>query len=174
MYVNHIFDNSGAEKAGLKKGDFITAVNGAEVNSSPELLEQIALYKPGDNVSITATRNGKLINTVVQLKNIDGNTDIVVDNSKAIVHGAKLRTLTPGERNEYNLSGGVLVTDIEEGIIQEQTKMKPGFVITKINNEPISTIEDFQSYIGSSSGNIKITGMYPGKNGMFFYGLKVN
>lgn len=174
VFVSHIFENSGAEKAGIKKGDFITAVNGASVNSSPELLEQIALYKPGDNVSITVTRNGKLVNTTVQLKNIDGNTDIVTDNSKAIVLGAKLRTLAPNEYNEFNLSGGVLVTNIEEGIIQDQTKMQPGFIITKINNKDISTVEEFQTEMGTIKGNVKLTGIYPGKNGMFFYPINVN
>lgn len=174
VYVSHIFDNSGAKKGGLKQGDFITAVNGTSVNSSPELLEQIALYKPGDNVSITATRNGKLINTTVQLKNIDGNTEIVKDNSKTIVLGAKLRTLVPNEYKKYNIDGGVLVTDISDGIIQEQTKMQPGFIITKIGKKTIKSVEEFQAIMGSASGNVKIAGMYPDKNGMFFYGLNVN
>lgn len=174
VYIHHIFENSAAEKAGLKKGDFIIAVNGTPVNTSPELLEQIALYKPGDNVSLSYTRNGKLVHTTVELRNIDGTTKIMKNNPPALVLGAKLRTVNNDELSSYGINGGVVVTGIDEGAISSQTAMKEGFVITKVNGKEVKNVEEFQTMLSSQSGKLKLTGFYPGKNGMFYYGLQLS
>ena len=49
---------SAAAKAGLQKGDVITALNGAKTPNAAALREVIAQYKPGDTVTITVRRNG--------------------------------------------------------------------------------------------------------------------
>lgn len=173
VFVYHIFENSAAEKAGLKKGDFIIAINGTPVNTSPELLEQIALHKPGDNVSVSLTREGKLVQTTVQLKNIEGNTKIIRNDASAMVLGAKLKTVSVEDARKYNITGGVLVTGLEEGAIKQQTAMKSGFIITELNEEPVRSVEDFQNKMASASNKILLTGIYPGKNGNFFYGINL-
>ncbi|MCB0696837.1 MAG: trypsin-like peptidase domain-containing protein [Chitinophagaceae bacterium] len=174
VYVANIFENGAAEKAGLKKGDFIVAVSGNQVNTAPELLEQIALYKPGDNVSITYVRDGKPVHTTVQLKNIDGNTTIIKNDARARVLGAKLRTLNNAELKQLNISGGVMVEEIEEGILSHQTGMKKGFVITKAGNKAVASVEELQNILAGASGNLRLTGIYPGHNGMFYYGIQLN
>jgi len=173
VYVTTIAENGAAGKAGIKKGDFIIAVNGTPVNTAPELLEQIAMHKPGDNVSIDYTRSGKLVHTTVQLKNIDGNTKIVKNDAPAKVLGAKLRSLTPAELKTYSIPGGVVVTDIDDGEIASQTAMQPGFVITEINNQPVNNLDEFQTLLAANGGKIRFTGFYPGRNGMYYYGLQI-
>lgn len=174
VYIQHVFEKSAAEKAGLKKGDFITAVNGTQVNTSPELLEQVALYKPGDNISLTYVRNGKLTHTTAQLRNIDGNMDILKNEPAAIVLGAKLRNATDKELANVNASSGVLVDNIENGLIEQQTAMKKGFIITKINDTPVKTVEEFQNLLATQSGKVRITGFYPDKSGMYYYGIQLD
>ncbi len=173
VFVANIIENGAAAQAGLKQGDFITAVNGSHTNTAPELLEQIAMYKPGDNVSITYNRDGKAIHTTVQLKNIDGNTKIIKHDSPALVLGAKLRTLSKKELNDLNISGGVIVTDIDDGAIAQQTGMKKGFVITKVDKREVGSVEEFQNSIAASNGKFRLAGIYPGHNGMFYYGIQL-
>lgn len=174
VYVAYIYENGAAAKAGIKKGDFIVSINGTQVNSSPELLEQVALHKPGDNVSIDYTRNGKLVHTTVQLKNIDGTTKIIKNEASARVLGAKLRNLAATELKTYSIEGGVLVEKLDDGAIAQQTAMKQGFVITHVNDAMVRTVDDFQSAIGSSGGKLRLSGFYPGRNGMYYYGLQLN
>lgn len=175
VYVSHIAENGAAFNSGLKKGDFITAVNGNNVNTAPELLEQIAQYKPGDNISITYTRNGKSVNTTVQLKNIDSNTKIIKNNAATSILGAKLRTLNSQEMNTYGIGGGVVVTEIGDGAIESQTSMKKNFVIVQLNDHPVNTVEEFQNLVAAdNTGKIKLGGFYPGKNGMYYYGLQLS
>jgi Do/DeqQ family serine protease len=170
VYVNGVLDGSGAAQAGLQKGDFITQINGYAIHTEPEMLEQIARYKPGDNISVTYVRNGNTKMTTVQLKNIEGNTSIIKQASVTRILGADFRTLSPEERKKYNVKGGVMVTDIDRGSLAQQTNMKKGFVITQINDNAVTSVEELQRVLGSSN-SVQIAGFYPGYNGMYYYGL---
>lgn len=174
VYIAHIFENSAADKAGMKEGDFITGINGAAVSTSPELLEQIAQHKPGDHVSVTYLRNGKEKHTTVELKNLEGNTKIIKGDSKAKVLGANLQTVSEADASTYGIKGGVIVTKINSGAIAEQTNMQSGFIITGINETPVSSVEELQNVIAAQAGKLKLSGFYPDKEGMYYYGITLN
>jgi len=57
--VTQVFDGDPAEKAGIKKGDIITAVDGEKVTTSRELSQAIAHSKVGERVSVTLLRDGR-------------------------------------------------------------------------------------------------------------------
>ena len=50
--------NGPAAKAGIKRGDTITAVNGEEIKDARELSRKIANIAPGSKVSVTLYREG--------------------------------------------------------------------------------------------------------------------
>ena len=60
VMIDDVYKLSSADDAGLKKGDIIVGVNGKDTNSTPELQEQVARFRPGDKISIEFIRNGKL------------------------------------------------------------------------------------------------------------------
>jgi serine protease Do len=62
-----ITENSGAAKAGLKKGDIITRVNDKPIEDHGELSEIIGDLKPEDKVTITYKRDGKENKTTATL-----------------------------------------------------------------------------------------------------------
>jgi len=171
VYVASVLPNMGAAKSGLQKGDFITQVNGTKVVTEPQLLEQIARYQPGDNISITYLRDGNSHTTSIELKNIEGNTGIVKQQNAARLLGASFRPLSSAELNKYGISGGVLVTETGSGALAKQTNMKKGFVITGINDQQISSLDDLQHAVADNNGKIQVAGFYPGYQGMFYYGI---
>ena len=57
--VESVDENSCAAKAGLQKGDIITAIDGKTVISSAELVEAKKTYKAGDTVTLEVERNGE-------------------------------------------------------------------------------------------------------------------
>lgn len=65
--IMNITTNSGAEKAGLKKGDVITSINTDEIKSPADLTEAIGKYKPEEKVTITYKRDGKTLKTTATL-----------------------------------------------------------------------------------------------------------
>jgi len=54
-----------------------------------------------------------------------------------------------------------MVKDIEDGIIAEQTRIKEGFIITKVNNKKVGTVEELKQAIGNSGSSAIISGIYP-------------
>jgi serine protease Do len=59
VFVIEATEGGAAEKAGLTKGDIITAVDGKTVKSNEELITEKNKHNPGDTVEITFIRNGE-------------------------------------------------------------------------------------------------------------------
>ena len=57
--VESVDESSCAAKAGLEKGDIITAMDGKTVISSAELVEAKKAYKAGDTVTLEVERSGE-------------------------------------------------------------------------------------------------------------------
>ena len=57
--IDDVTGGGAGDKAGLKKGDIITAVNGDLVASSEALVASVRGFQPGQKVTLTYTRDGK-------------------------------------------------------------------------------------------------------------------
>ena len=72
VVVVELAEKSGAANSDLKKGDVIIKLNNATVKNSAYLKYLLYKYNPGDTVTVTYNRNGKILNTKVKLtKNED-------------------------------------------------------------------------------------------------------
>ncbi len=58
VYVYQVVEGSAAEKAGIRQGDIITAIDGKTVTSMSQLKENLAYYKAGDKGKVTFQRLG--------------------------------------------------------------------------------------------------------------------
>jgi putative serine protease PepD len=65
--VASVETGSGADKAGIKAGDVITAVNGTAISSAQQLRAIVAAHKPGDKLDIEIRRSGSTKNLTVTL-----------------------------------------------------------------------------------------------------------
>ena len=74
--VAQVQSGSPAQKAGIKKGDVVTAVNGRSISTSAELRNTIGLTQPGTKVQVTLNRNGnsKTFNVVLAKAATPGKT----------------------------------------------------------------------------------------------------
>lgn len=67
VYVASVTSESPADKAGLEKGDYITAADGAEISGSAVLKAFLGSHNPGDTVTLKICRNGKYSEITVTL-----------------------------------------------------------------------------------------------------------
>jgi serine protease Do len=67
--VTHVYDDSGAEAAGIRKGDLVVALNKNSIGTAQELIDQLREFRPGDRVVLTIQRNEQQIRAVATLQN---------------------------------------------------------------------------------------------------------
>lgn len=164
VLVSEVTEASAAEEAGLKNGDVITGVDGVVTLRNSELLEQLGRHRPGDVVKITFERNGQERTATARLRNANGTTDVVRPEPKpssVSELGAEFVELDGDTAEDLNISGGVTVADISTGILSEQTRIRPGFIITKVDNRSVRNTEAFQKAIQNADGAVSLEGLYP-------------
>ena len=61
VFIQGVSMNSSASGAGLRRGDVIVSINGVQTNSIPELQEQVALFRPGDSITLEYYRDGRKV-----------------------------------------------------------------------------------------------------------------
>ena len=76
VLVARVVPGSAADNAGLQDGDLLLSVEGVNVNSYAEMMEELGRHNPGDRVSITYYRNGKTHTTTATLQNSKGTTEL--------------------------------------------------------------------------------------------------
>jgi Do/DeqQ family serine protease len=173
IYVSDVPTDGGAYEAGIRKGDILKKINGSEISNGAEMQGLISRQKPGDKLPVTYVRNGKENTVLVTLKNKAGNYEIVKADAVLEALGADLITLDPKKAKEYGVAGGVIVKKINEGALNEQTRMKDGFIILKVNDKEIKSVEEMKSIVGSNK-SITISGFYPGYDGVYEYPISLD
>ena len=174
ILISDVLDGGAAKAAGIKKGDVLVKINGVAVKTSPELQEQVSRYKPGDKMNLVIKRDGKEMTMEVTLKAKLGITDLVKSSKAAEKLGGKLETIDKATAEKNDLEGGVLIKELGNGIIGK-SRIEKGFVITHVNEEPVTTVEEFYEALKkASSSSIKISGVYPGYFGNYAFILNLN
>lgn len=170
VWVADTDPNGAAAAAGIRKGDAITKVDDVTISSSAKLSELIAMKKPGDKVDITLVRDGNEKKVSATLK---GKLGAMSGQQAAAVEalGADFTALSKADAAKLRISGGLQVTNIREGVISDQTNMRPGFVITKIGDIPVKNIDELKAALGKQQGNFQIEGTYPGSGSIYYYGI---
>jgi serine protease Do len=173
VYVAGVVEGGAADEADIKTGDIIVGIEGIDINTSPELLENIGQYRPGETVNIRLIRDGSEILIPVELKNSEGTTASVkkttVELKSAL--GATFREATAEECSKLKIKSGVKVTSITIGKLY-QSGIKKGLIITKIDNESISSVDKLMELLEEKEGGVLIEGIYPnGTKAYFGFGL---
>ena len=77
LYVAKVTDDCAAARAGMRQGDIILRVAGKEVNTFSEMMEELGLFSPGDEVTVDFLRDGTPKSVTARLLNSNGNTQII-------------------------------------------------------------------------------------------------
>lgn len=173
IYVSDVPTDGGAYEAGIRKGDILKKINNNTITSGAEMQGLISRQKPGDKLPVTYVRNGKENTVVVTLKNKAGNYEIVKADAVLETLGADFTTLDPKKAKEYGVAGGVIVKKINDGALNDQTRMKDGFIILKVNEKEVKSVEEMKTAVGSGK-NITISGFYPGYDGVYEYPISLD
>ena len=174
--VNEIVAEGAAEKAGIKTNDVINEVNGVKVKSKAELQEQVSRYRPGDKVTIGLVRDNKQMTLTANLKNAEGTSEIVNSSNYNTDLGATLKPVDTKIKRALGIDYGLEVQSVTNGKFAS-AGIKQGYIILKINNNPMSSTNDFKNVcdesMKSSDKKLYIAGVYPMTGKVAYYEVKL-
>lgn len=168
VYITRVTRGSGAFDAGLKRGDVIISINSLKTATIPELQEKVARYRPGNKVAVEYIRDGQKFKADVVLKNKSNTTALIGENSMVRDLGFELRNLTDKERKKLKTEGAYVIS-ITRGSKIERTNMDPGFIITKINNKKVTSVEDLIDLLKDAKDKVMLEGVYENYPGEYYY-----
>lgn len=150
VYIAGLSKGSAAADAGLKEGDVIMSINDVGVNTSSQLQEQVARFRPGDKIKVSYMRGAETNTATVTLRNTSGTTAVIkAEDAKAVeVHGASFKPLTAQEMSKLGLDGGAKITNVKKSDFRD-TDIPEGFIITRIDKNKVRNPQDVQRYLAN-------------------------
>lgn len=143
VLVAGVADRSTAKELELQEDDVIVAINGTEIKNLPELHEQLAKYRPGQEITVSYYRDNKKITRKATLRNTQGDTAITRKGDFSEV-GCAFMKLNSDTLKELGISNGVKVTGLKGGPFKN-AGVKDGFIIIEINDRPVRSSEDVEN-----------------------------
>lgn len=147
VLVVSVEDMSTAKELGLEADDVIVGVNGTPIKTFPELQEQLARLRPGQEVTVEYYHKNKLRKKTATLRNSQGNTAITKKNDISML-GCGFAEVDGETMEKLGLSHGLKVTDVTDGAFR-RAGIRDGFIILSINNIAISSEKDVKNIFNS-------------------------
>ena len=147
--ISEVIENSPAERAGLKVGDIILAVDGKPVEDMHILPRMIAAKKPGTKVKLKVLRLGKTRQIKVVLDDLEGGSGTEFSQSsddRLDGLGMTVRQLTPelAARQRLALDHGVVISRLDPDGRAADAGLQVGDIVLMVNNLEIETVKDFK------------------------------
>ncbi|MDR2026393.1 MAG: trypsin-like peptidase domain-containing protein [Prevotellaceae bacterium] len=160
VMVCDVVDNSAAKDAGIEKYDIITRIGNKDISSQNTVIEEVSKLRPGDRIDISLIRDGKTKQFTVVLRNKAGNTGVVSDD-KTVILGARFEKVDKELADKLRIKGGVQIIELSDGKLMN--RVRKGFIITKINQKSVTSVEEVTAIINEMKRGegVFIEGIYP-------------
>jgi len=133
--VSQVVEGSPADKAGIRSGDVITAVNGQPVKSNSELRNAIGLLRVGDRVEVGLLRDGKAVRV----------TAVIADTSTELTDGpVSIHKSFEGAALSDAPDGGAVVRSVEPGSAAAQAGLRADDLIVGANRGRVANVRELR------------------------------
>ena len=144
-YISKVLKNSGAEKAGLRKGDVILKLDSQTITSFPELTGYISTKRPNDRINVTILREGKnMVVPVTLVKNDLINTDF---------KGLELENIDSSDKRRYKIDYGVKIKEVTNDRLKPYKDELSGSIILTIDGTKATDVETVSKLANDKSEN---------------------
>lgn len=142
-FVAHVFSGSPADKAGFLPGDYIVEADGAAVRGQDQVVRTVGDLPVGRKARFAAIRDGKRIELEVT---IEARKDSVASNDGNLFPGLDVISLKSEDIDKSKLpkdAKGILVTNVFPKSPAATVGLKPGDIVTEVNEKPVAGLGDF-------------------------------
>ena len=162
VLINSLHPGGPAERAGLKVGDVVIAVNGREIEDAESLRFRIATLPVGGSAEMTVLRKGAERRLGVKL--VAPPEDPPRDETEVAGHnpfaGATIANLNPALIDEIGLplvGKGVVVSKVRRGSVAHRLEIRPGDIIVKVNDHAVERVADLRRLLAARYNGWKIS-----------------
>ncbi len=141
FYINKITKNSGAEKAGLHKGDIVKKIDSQKINTYAELTGYINTKRPNDKVVVTFIRDGETKSTSVTL--------IKNDSFTTEFKGLELENIDATDKKKFKIDYGVRIKDINNENLEPYRSQLKGSIILSVDNVKATDLETISKFLNN-------------------------
>ncbi|MGA2878208.1 MAG: DegQ family serine endoprotease [Bryobacteraceae bacterium] len=160
--IAQVEPDSPAQKAGLKVGDVITAVNGIPAEDVNSFRLQVAGFAPGTTVHLKIDRSGQTLDLPVTLSEFhleaenkgDNEGNLPSGGEKGALKGLSVQGLTPDLRQQLQIPAGtqgVVITDVDPESAASAAGLQQGDIIVSVDRKPVTTVSEFNSAVRASA-----------------------
>lgn len=144
IYIDSVVEDSGADIAGLKKGDIIKEIDNIKISKFSDLTGHIGTKRPEDIVNLTIYRNGILETVPVTLFKNETYTLPLV---------GEVKNAKPKDLKKFKVSNGVKIISLDNKYADywNNNGVEAGNIITAINDIKVNSVEDVQNILKTQS-----------------------
>jgi serine protease Do len=152
VLVAEVIPDSPADRAGLLAGDIILELAGEPVSNSGAFRNRVALLEPETQVELRVFRNGKEIDLNVTIGTLSGDGVALGAERTAETIGLAVQDLNAelARRFGFDYDQGVIITGVEPGSAAARAGLRPGFVITAVNDSAVLNTQDFYDALAAA------------------------
>jgi serine protease Do len=168
--VGEVAPNTPSQKAGMKTGDVVTAVNGKKISDARELRLMIGSMTPGSRAQIQVNREGQTKMFDVQLVEMpagaaeEGGPEVSPEESAqsektTVFGGVAVADITDDIRSALNLPKeiqGAVIAEVDADSPAGKAGLREGDVIQEINRQPVKNAKDLVAVSKKLKPNEKI------------------
>ena len=158
VLVAHVEPGSPADRAGIRREDLLTSINGDATDTVVRLRNRVASTAPGGTIKLSLLRKGKRMLVPVVLGELGGKTVAKLDKSQGALGGLSVETLTDPVRRRLGIprrASGVVVTSVDWGSAARSAGLQVNDVILEYDRKPIISAAQFQTlYLRAKQGKV--------------------
>lgn len=157
VYIYEVAKGGAADKAGVRKGDVLLAIDSTVVKGASAVQEKVNNYHPGDKAKLKLFRDGKEIVLDVVFQGETEATGTVAEDGSVKFYGASLKA---GEK-------GVEITSAGNGKMA-QAGAEDGYVIMYVNDQQVRKPQDVIDIAKKAKRSVTVEGLTPSGRPFFF------
>lgn len=188
IIIQGIVEGGAASESDLRPGDVILQIDGKEVNKPNQLQSYVASQTAGTTVTLLIYRDGEEMERKITLKKRDEDTktEPVSDGDESEEKkesnittasfdniGLSVKNLSDRDKADFDVSDGVLITDVKPFSKAEDQRLFAGLVILEADREPVYDVEDLTEQLEEKKGSALLLKVIDRQGNTRFVGLEI-
>ena len=137
VYINEVSKGSAADKAGVKEGDILLAIDSTVIKSTSALQEKVNSFHPGDKAVLKIVRDGKVKEFPVEFQGTEQITGTVNEEGQTAFYGGYIKEADKDKLARLGLKNGVEIVSAGNGALAKAGAVD-GTIILYVNDQPVS------------------------------------